>query len=253
MHTTAELRQRWPHGTALFDEVRRLNGDGSIFLSFSAGKDSIVSWLVLREHFPHITPIYKYLIPGLEFVEESLAYYESFFGTRIIRVPHPSLYRMLRNFVFQPPGTHCRAIIGARLENFDHEGLLQAVAEDLGLDPVPFVAVGTRAADSPQRRMAFARSGPINQTRRSFYPVWDMSKAELVDLLRRSGVRLPAEYRVFGRSFDGIDFRFLHGIRQHWPADYARILEFFPLAELELKRHEYAQCHQQEALAAAGG
>lgn len=35
-----------------------------------------------------------YLVPDLSFVEASLSYYEAYFGCHILRLPHPSLYRM---------------------------------------------------------------------------------------------------------------------------------------------------------------
>lgn len=47
---------------------------------------------------------------------------------------------------------------------------------------------------------------------------------------------VPPDYQWFQRSFDGLDVRFLAKIRKHAPGDYARILEWFPLAELELHR-----------------
>lgn len=72
-------------------------------LAFSTGKDAIAAWLALREKFDAVHPYYLYLVPGLEFVEESLDYYERFFGTKIVRLPHPSLHRWLNSFTFQPP------------------------------------------------------------------------------------------------------------------------------------------------------
>ena len=82
-------------------------------LAFSAGKDSIAAWLALRELGIEVRPVYKFLVPGLAFVERSLAYYESHFGVPIARVPHPSLFRWLRILTFQAP-EHCRI-----LEEFD--------------------------------------------------------------------------------------------------------------------------------------
>jgi hypothetical protein len=41
---------------------------------------------------------------------------------------------------------------------------------------------------------------------------------------------------MFGRSFDGIDYRFLEPISRLYPEDYQRILQDFPLADLELFR-----------------
>lgn len=236
--TTQELRQRWPHGQALIDQIRQ-DGD-TIFLAFSCGKDSIAAWLTLRDHFPKIIPFYKYRIPGLEFVEASLRYYEDFFGTRIVRLPHPALYRWLGNLCFQAP-QNWPLCLAAQLPQFDDEDLPRELAKDRGLDPVPWTAIGTRAADNLQRRMAFLRTGPVNTTTRTFAPVWDLGRQEQLDLFRRHNIKLPASYRVFRRSFDGLNWQFLHAIKQHWPRDYARILEFFPLAELEILRHDYYQ------------
>lgn len=236
--TNEALRAKWPSGLATLTAIRERTD--TILLSFSAGKDSLAAWLVLREHFPRIVPVYKYLVPGLGFVERSLAYYEQFFGTRIHRYPHPSFYRWLRRLTFQAPqNTH--TVLAANLPEFAHDELMARVRQDRGLPQDCPVAIGTRACDSPQRRLMFAKRGPVSKDGLTFCPVWDMDKADVVRVIADAGARLPVDYRIFGRSFDGIDFRFLYGIKRHWPEDYERILEFFPLAELELKRYEYAQ------------
>lgn len=206
-----------------------------ILLSFSCGKDSIAAWLVLREHF-EIVPYYLWLIPELEFIEDSLAYYEQFFGQHIIRLPHPSFYRMLNNFVYQTP-ERVSVIRAANFPNFNYDDIAQIVA---GLNNMTdaFVATGIRAADSPNRRSAINRHGPINWNRRSFYPIWDMNLEQLVNVLTQAQVKLSVEYEYFGRSFDGIDYRFLAGIKKHFPSDYTKIIEWFPMAELELFRYE---------------
>ena len=79
---------------------------------------------------------------------------------------------------------------------------------------------------------------PISWRKLSFYPVWDYTKAGLVDILTRARIKVPRDYAVFGRSFDGLDYRFLAPMKKHFPADYRRVLEWFPLAELELFRFE---------------
>ena len=52
-----------------------------------------------------------------------------------------------------------------------------------------------------------------------------------------AGVDLPVDYEWFGRSFDGIDYRFTKPLSEHAPDDFKRLLEWFPLAELEIFRH----------------
>ena len=80
---------------------------GRILLAFSGGKDAIATWIALRGDGFDVMPYHMTLIPGLEFVESGLARYESVFGCKIVRVPHPSFFRWLRNLVYQPP-ERCR-------------------------------------------------------------------------------------------------------------------------------------------------
>lgn len=208
-------------------------------VAFSCGKDSVAAWLAIRESFDRVVPYYLYLVPGLEFVEESILHYEQYFRCRIMRLPHPSLHRMLNNMVFQPP-EHCLVIEQAQLPNHSYEDVRQVVCESSGLPGGTYVADGVRAADSPMRRVAINTHGPISHGQHKYHPVWDMVKADMVALFRRHGVKLPREYNWFGRSFDGLDLRFLVPIKKHAPRDYQRILEYFPLADLEVFRWEAA-------------
>ena len=212
--------------------------NGEAMLAFSTGKDSIVAWLEMKKYFRRITPIYLYSVPDLEFVERELRYYEDFFKTRIVRLPHPSVYRQLNNLVFQAP-ENCTIIENAGLPDFDYDDIYSIVRQELALTHDLYAASGVRARDSLNRWAAIKKYGPLNETKQTFFPIFDFTKADMVKALRESKVRLPVDYRMFGRSFDGIDYRFLAPIKEHYPRDYERILAFFPLADLELKRIEY--------------
>jgi hypothetical protein len=211
----------------------------TVLLAFSRGKDAIAAWLALRPHFERIIPYHLDLVPGLEFVDESIAYFEHFFGQRIIRLPHPSFYRWMNNLTFQPPERV--ATIGAfGLPRPSYEDFEQFIREDLDLSPEAYSASGVRSADSPQRFMSFRKYGSINHGKRKFYPIWDWRKDRLIDEFTQSGVRLPVDYEMFGCSFDGIGNRFLAPLKARFPRDYQRVLDWFPMAELEIKRREYA-------------
>lgn len=219
----------------------------TVVLSFSAGKDAIAAWLALKPHFRRIIPVYLYLVPGLEFVEDGLAYYEQVFGTPIIRLPNPSLYRMLKANVFQPP-ERWPLIQQFGIGTITHDDVFSLLLEDLQLPADTFVATGVRAADSPNRRSSIYKHGPVTLKRRPpvFHPVWDMKKDELVSLIRDSGVKLTVDYSLWGRSWDGIDLRFIYPLREHFPDDYARVLEWFPLCDLEIFRYECHLRHKQQ-------
>ena len=231
----------FPDSDALCQYVSEMTG-GVCLLSFSCGKDSIGAWLQLRRHFTRIEPVFMYLIPDLEFVEDAVRYYEEFFQTRILRLPHPSLYRMLNALTMQAP-ENCSIIEDAGLLDFDYDAVFDVAMGVFGLPDDSYTAVGVRAVDSPNRWSAIQQYGAVNEKRRSFYPTYDWRKARLVAEIEKAGVKLSDEYRMFGRSFDGIDYRFLKPIKDNYPNDYARILEWFPLAELELKRIEYREAY----------
>lgn len=211
----------------------------TILLAFSCGKDSIATWLACRDSF-RIVPYYMYLVPDLEFVEESVCYYERFFGCRIMRVPHPSLYRWVNEMVFQPP-ERCAVIERHAPEDFDYLNMQDTIRDALGLSDRCYTASGVRAVDSPLRMTALKKWGAISHVKKQFFPVWDWRKDRLIATIAGAGCKLPLDYELFGRSFDGLDYRFLKPIKDHLPRDYARILEWFPLAEAELKRREYAE------------
>ena len=117
-----------------------------------------------------------------------------------------------------------------------YEQIWDVIREDFGVDRECLVADGVRAADSIVRRASIKRYGALKRKGRKVSVVWDWRKAAVMGRIERSGIALPPDYDWFGRSFDGIDARFLGPLREHSPDDYARVLEWFPLAEMDLLR-----------------
>lgn len=207
-----------------------------VLLGFSRGKDSLAAWLAMREAGITVVPYHLYLVPGLRFVDDSLKFYEDFFGQRIINLPHPSLFRWLNHFLFQPP-QRCAIIEAAQFPEVTYEEIAGALREQLDLADC-WNADGVRAADSPNRRMAMVTHGPLREHLRKVSIVWDWRIADVREALARHKCPLPPEYEWFGRSFDGLDYRFLKPIMDNASEDYARILEWFPLADLEVFRRD---------------
>jgi hypothetical protein len=214
----------------------------TVLLSFSRGKDSIAAYVKLRRHGFRIVPVHYRLVPHLSFIDESLAYYERIFGTKIYDLPAPGLYGMWNEFVYQPP-ERLRHIERLNLETYTYDQLFAIVKLAVGLPLDTYTAVGVTMNDSLNRRATINKHGPVNQGRKQFFPIYDYNRSRIISEVRESGISLPKDYRMFGRSFDGIDHRFLAPIREHYPEDYARILEYFPLAGLELDRMAYRQAY----------
>lgn len=225
------------------EAVRRtLKEEGRpVLVAFSGGKDAIACALALLEEDIPFELAHLYLIPGdtpgrtLDFVEEGLEYAEAKLGKKVRRYPHPSLYRMLNNLIFQPP-ERIADIVAADLPTIDYGLLWDLIRDDLGLERSTWVADGVRAADSPYRRAALVTHGVMKPSTRKVSPIHDWVKAEWTAILERHAWKLPPDYEMFGRSFDGVDRRFLEPMKRHRPKDYKRVLDWFPLAEMELLR-----------------
>lgn len=209
-------------------------------LAFSTGKDSIASWLQMRRYFKHIIPIYRYAVPGLQFVEDSLKYYEDFFGCHIYRLPHPSLFRKLTYGVFQPPDRASTIMeqYAIDLNTYTYAAINDIVRNTMGLSDSVYAGVGIRMADSPMRRVAIRRYGAIIHREKNFYPVYDWRKEDMMQAFTEARIRLPVDYRIWGRTFDGLNYSFIKPLKEWFPDDYKRCLDWFPLMELEIGRWE---------------
>lgn len=209
-----------------------------VILAMSRGKDSLAAWVSLLAAGVEVIPVHLYLIPDLEFVAQSIAELESYFDTKIYELPHPSIWRWLTEYVYMPP-ERCGVIDATRVIAPDYPEIWAEFRTAHGLPDDTWVATGVRAADSPMRRIAMQSYGPWRAGKGEVHVVWDW---KIADVRRAIGdVPLPVDYEWFGRSFDGLDHRFLGPLRDHAPADYARVLEWFPLAELAIHRYEMEQ------------
>jgi hypothetical protein len=223
----------WLPSPALCEWVRERSEH--VLIGFSMGKDSITTWLRLREHWPaeNLHPYFLYTHPHTAHEHRSLAYYERELGTRIIRLPHKAVFHYLNDGIFQTPA-NLPVIWGALLHDFEYRDIYALIAQDLGIeDTQPWVAHGVRSADSPMRRMLFQKNGPWRPRDRVFYPIHDFYVADVRAALDRTGIKLPVDYRMFGRSYDGLDARFTGPLRKHFPEDYERLTELYPLVGLD--------------------
>lgn len=220
-------------------ELEQRQGDKNLPLAFSCGKDSIALWLYMRERGWNVIPFFGDLIPDLSFVNEAIEYFEDFFKTHIIRVTHPSFWRMINHALFQPPG-RISVINKYNPPVYNWLDILDAIVEDYGdklrITKNHYYGLGVRAVDSLNRWASIKRRGAFTHRARKVYPIAHFRKRDVLGIINDHGVKLPVDYEMFGRSFDGIDKRFLEPIKSRFPNDYEKILYWFPLAELELLR-----------------
>jgi len=228
----------------LCQNVIEYQGSSIFFQSFSGGKDSIATFLRVRETglFKEFHLYYYYFIPELSWVESYLNYFEKRFNLKIIRVPNPVLYKLLNNGSLQFPLTFVSIDKlfreGLRFPEYDLTLLMKAVKLSLNLPEKNLCAVGVKASDSPIRKMAIEKHGIINKNTKKWYPIHDYTNKDIVEIMNRHDVPLPEDYDLFGLTFDGLDYRFIKIIKEKKPKDYEKIKYYFPLIDLVLYRHE---------------
>ena len=222
-------------------EVRsRIKADGRpVALACSLGKDSLAAWVALEDDGIEVIPVHFWTIPRLPMVEETIAEMEGIFGTKIHQYPHPRWFRTLNSMVYQSP-EHLSVIEAMNNVEPSYADEWKLIFEDLGLPKETWTCDGVRACDSIQRRASLTRHGVVKQSSRKASVIADWTKGEVMDALDRRGVGLPPDYRLFGRSFDGLDRRFMEPLRKHRPEDFAIVQRWYPLIQAdELRAAHY--------------
>ena len=209
-----------------------------VILQFSCGKDSIATWIALADEGIEVFPCYLHLVPGLQFIREEIDYFQEVFDTKINEYIHPGLYRQIgKSMVAQPP-ERIGVISGWHYSDQTYDQFWDSVRKFEGLPEDCYLADGIRACDSPVRRTSFVQHGIMKKAHKKVSPIADWTDTEVKTCITERGIELPIDYKLFGRSFDGCDYRFIKPLKEHLPEDYERVLELFPLADADIFRRE---------------
>lgn len=208
-----------------------------VLLSFSCGKDSIACWLALKEHDIKVVPVFMYIVPEMPFINAEIEYFEKFFGCKIHQYPHKSLFDWLGTGIFQTP-ERVPALAGLNFLSPSYEDLWSKIKNDLDLPQDTWICDGVRASDSIVRRASFTKHGVMKKHLTKCSPIADYLKKEVMDIIEKHGCELPVDYEWFGRSFDGLDYRFIKPLKDNSPEDFEHLKKWFPLVEVDIVRHE---------------
>ena len=233
--------------TDLAQTIKKEGGDDRLFMSFSTGVDSLAMWLRCLEsgQFDPKKAVlyYYYYIPGMTWIDEYIEYFEDLYGVEIIQVPSSILLSDFANWLHQTPGRveGIKSLEGTDLqfcqvEKDKMEGLVKGWA---GFPEAAYTAIGVKSGDSAMRRIAMRRNRGKNEGKRKWYPIWDFENRDAENIIRKHGIKVPYDYKLFGITFENIDYRFSKVIKEQCPANWKHMLDFFPMAESIITRHEY--------------
>ncbi|MGN0034538.1 MAG: phosphoadenosine phosphosulfate reductase family protein, partial [Coriobacteriales bacterium] len=193
--------------TELFDPVKTMSRmTNEVIVGFSGGKDSIVALDLCMRYFDIVHPYFLYLVPGLEFQERMLRWYERRYGVEIIRLPHFEVSNFLRYGTFRESDFSVPIVSVSDMYSYLR-----------GVTGATWIAAGERIADSIVRRAMIKSTGSIDTKRGRFYPVAYWRKAEIMNYIKRKRLYLPPDSRKFGFSFRSLDGRQLAFVKDRYP------------------------------------
>ena len=211
----------------LFRTVETAATTDSVLVSFSGGKDSVVTLDLCVKHFRHVEGFFMYYVKGLSFQEQICRYYEDRYGLPIHWVPHFELSQFLRYGLYRPTDFSVPVVSVKDVYNYLR----------LNTD-IWWIAAGERIADSVWRRAIIKSSGTIDEKRGRIYPVAEWRKEDVVAYIRQNKLKVGVESRKLGFSFGSLQAREVIPVKRHFPADFARIRAWFPFVEAGIIHHQ---------------
>lgn len=223
----------------LYDPIKTMRAvSDSVLVAFSGGKDSVVTLDLCAKYFDRVEAFFMYLVPGLEFQERMLTWYERKYGIHIHRLPHMDTSTMLRYGAFTVPDYNVPQI--------GINDIYDYMRRETG---IPWIAAGERISDSIWRRAMIKHSGSIDWQRGRFYPLAEWNKNEVMQYIKKARLKLGEDSKKLGFSFRSLDGKELSVIKRIYPDDYKKILRVFPFAEASVLRYEkYGEKEQISAL-----
>ena len=220
--------------TALYDTLKTAAKiTDSVLVGFSGGKDSIAALNLCRRYFPNVQPYFMYIVPGLEFQERTLKYYEQIYQLEIIRMPHFMLSEFLRYGSYREYDLDIPIVKTVEAYNY--------LRERTG---IYWIAAGERIKDSIVRRAMIKESGSIDSKRGRIYPLAYWSKAEVLAYNKAHKLPMSLENKVLGFSFRSLMPLDILKIKRTFPNDYEKIKSFFPLIEASAKQGELIERYE---------
>ena len=206
---------------SLLDEIKtQSQTTDSVLVSFSIGKDSIVTMDLCKQYFKHVQPFFMYLVPGLKFQEDALAKYEKYWNVSIIEVPNFEAVNFYRYGSFRDTDYSVSRV--------NIEAIYEALRGNTGMF---WIAGGDKLNDSIARRAMLNYSGSIDEQNGRFYPVMYWTDKEIKQYIKMKHLFYPKLNQELGCNFHSLSGKELSAIKRIYPQDYQRILKFFPEAE----------------------
>ena len=217
----------------------------TFLLCFSRGKDSLCAWLYLRHlGITNIIPYTMVTIPGLSFVDKSIAYYEELFDTPIRQFMNGETYFNLQELFYQPLEDF-QFIQKQQFWVFYCIALSQLISQEMKLEQSQWIlARGISMYDTINRiRWVHAirghRKNPPHPVEEIF-PCWDWKPTQIREFISKKGVSLSLDYKLDRTDIMDVPLlSTLVNMKEKYPADFERVKLYYPFIEARLAKNEF--------------
>ncbi|MDR0573845.1 MAG: hypothetical protein LBG96_07450 [Tannerella sp.] len=218
-------------------------GIRKVTIGFSTGKDSVVGLDMLLKAGIEPIPIYFYCVPGLKFIENNLKMYEDHFGLKIVKLPHPMLYDYINHMDWQP---YDRALSIPIYGKATFAEFTSAYLQCTQQKDVEYDCNCMKMADSLNRRLLLSKKTDIDDEKKIIYLTKYLTNNDCFDYIKKNNIPLTDDYKIWGRSWDGLKYDYTKGVKKYYPDDYELIKEYFPLIEAEVLRYKLVKKYDYE-------
>jgi hypothetical protein len=216
-------------------------GKSTCFLLFSRGKDALATALFLRRFFSRVIPVHFTLVPGLRFVNESLEFYEKVFGWKALRFLMPyGMARGIGNMQWQYEEDEDIVYSELDLWDFEYYNVIDLLKKELGLPERVWTAEGYLMSDSIFRRMSLNKNKGKDVDTRTFYPIYDWTPTQVLEMSSQYDLPLSPDYLMSGRTLCGVPHpQMFERIEELYPDDFEKLKLYYPFLEASMARKSF--------------
>jgi sulfate adenylyltransferase subunit 2 len=172
-----------------------------------------------------------YVIPGLDHINKYIKYAEVTYDVKFIQVPHYCLPSMMRS-------GHLGIKRVEKIKNITLSHITESVRMKSGIEWCFF---GFKQSDSLNRRCMLRtyEGNTISPTKKA-YPLSEWKNRDVLAYIKQNRLISPINYggKTQSSGTDIEDINFLLWCKKHYPVDYRKIIEMFPLADMKIFEYE---------------
>lgn len=207
----------------------------SVLVSYSGGKDSLaVMDLCVKTFGPQrVKAFFWFTVPDLEVCNAQIRLCQDKWGIDPVQLPHWDMVMQMKNGLWCDPTP--------AMDDMPDLDLKTGYAYAMDLCGASICATGMKDADGLPRRHFFAniRDSGNNFWNRLIHPIRDWNKKDVLDYLRANDIPIPEAEPGAVTTGVGLVHDALCWLHDKHPADFQKLLKWYPYAESAIKRREW--------------